>query len=188
MPYASFRLLIVLFVSALAGCSGTKYEPPRDRLNTIDHGGQVFGPEEEWKEGEFSFPAYPAASSLLRFEISGPSYNLHYVDPDSITIGTDGVVRYSVVVKTPSGVENISFEGIRCEEGQWKAYAFGRHGKWQAARDAQWRTVPYQSLEGYRHALFRTYFCPDGLPRRSPEEIIASIKRQYQAGPLQKHR
>jgi hypothetical protein len=173
---------------AVGGCAGSKYEPPRDRLNSIDTGGQVFGPDEEWKEAQFSLPPYPRESSLLPFEISGPSYNLHYLDPQSISVGTDGVVRYTLVVKTSSNVENVSFEGIRCEEAQWKAYAFGRQGQWVPARDAQWRKVAYQSLEGYRHALFRTYFCPDGLPRRSAQEIVASVKRQYQAGPLQKHR
>lgn len=172
----------------IGGCAGAKYEPQVDRQYTIDTGGQVFGRDDEWKEAAFSLPAYPQDADLLQFESANPAYNTHFVDEKSLSIGPDGVVRYSLVVKTPAGVDNISFEGIRCEERQWKAYAFGRRGEWVPARNPQWRTVARQSLEDFRFALYRDYFCPDGFPRRNTEEIVAFIKRQFQAGPLQERK
>jgi hypothetical protein len=86
-------------------------------------------------------------------------------------------------------VENISYEGIRCEERQWKAYAFGRRDRtWSPAREAMWQRVAQTSAENFRFTLYRSYFCPDGLPRRKAEEAIAEIKRQYRAGPLHEGR
>jgi hypothetical protein len=184
MPHARNVLLIALFCTTLGGCSGAKYEPPPDHRYTIDTGGQIFGEDEEWKEAEFSLPPYPQESDLLPFDILGQSHNTHFVDQKSISIGPDGVVRYTLVLKTPSGAENVTFEGMRCEEQRWKSYANGRRGTWVPARDAQWRPVARKSLEDYRYSLYRSYFCPDGLPRRETQDIIAEIKRQYQAGPM----
>lgn len=185
MRRAERWVAVVLVGGALAGCSGAKYEAPRDRNNTIDPGGQVFAPGEAWKEDPITIPAYPEAANLLPFEISGPTDDAHLIDSRSISIGKDGVVRYTVLVRTPTGVENVSYEGIRCEEREWKAYAYGRRdGTWALAREPGWRRVARQKADDFRYALYRDYFCPDGLPRRTAQEVVASIKRQYQAGPL----
>lgn len=183
------RALIFAVAAALAGCAGAKYEAPRDRYNTIDTGGQVFGPKEEWKEGEVTIPAFPQDADLLPFDIAGPAESAYYVDVQSISIGKDGVVRYTVVVRNPAGVENVSYEGIRCEERQWKPYAFGRRDRtWAGAREATWQRVAQTSVENFRFTLYRSYFCPDGLPTRKAEEAVAEIKRQYRAGPLHEGR
>lgn len=183
------RLLACALAAALVGCAGGKYEAPRDRYNTIDTGGQVFGPKEKWKEGEFTIPPFPEAADLLPFDIAGPSDNVYYVDARSISIGADGVVRYTLLARNPAGVENISYEGIHCEEREWKPYAFGRRDRtWASVREATWQRVAQTSVENFRYTLYRSYLCPGGLPTRKAEEAIAAIKRQYQAGPLHEGR
>ena len=41
----------------------------------------------------------------------------------SLTVGTDGVVRYTVVVTSPAGARNVNYEGIRCDTYEWRLYA-----------------------------------------------------------------
>ena len=79
-----------------------------------------------------------------------------------MSAGSDGVVRYSVVVKSPAGAETISFEGMRCTTGERKLYAFGRAdgkggGAWSRNRNAKWE--PIQTRNDFRGELFYHYFC-----------------------------
>jgi hypothetical protein len=179
----------VLACAAMSGCAGGKYEPPKDRYNTIDTGGQVFAPEEAWKEGEVTIPSYPQVADLLPFDVSGPADNAYFLDARSISIGADGVVRYTLLARLPAGVENVTYEGIRCEERQWKPYAFGRRdGTWAPARDATWQPVTQKSVDDFRFSLYRDYLCRKGLPPRKAEEAVAEIRRQYRAGPLHEGR
>jgi hypothetical protein len=174
---------------ALGGCAGAKYEAPRDRYNTIDTGGQVFLPEEEWKEDEVTLPSYPEEANLLPFDIFGPTDKTYYVDTQSLSIGADGVVRYTVLARLPTGMENMAYEGIRCEAREWKPYAYGQRDRtWAHSREAKWRPVARQSVDDFRFTLYRSYLCPDGFPRRRPEEVVAEIRRQYRAGPLHEGR
>ena len=55
-----------------------------------------------WKEQQSELPAYPQKASLLDVNIStaGLSYEL-YIDPLSVKIGDDSVVRYTVVLISP---------------------------------------------------------------------------------------
>jgi hypothetical protein len=177
--------LCALSAMAVGGCAGSKYEPPRERYDT----GQVSLPEEKWKEGEVTLPSYPEEADLLRFDVFGPTANAYFLDTRSLSIGKDGVVRYTLLARAPSEVENVAYEGIRCEVREWKAYAFGRRDRtWAPSRDAAWRPVVRQSVDEFRFTLYRNYLCPDGLPRRKAEDVIAEIRRQYRAGPLEDRR
>ena len=77
-------------------------------------------------ETDVKLPPLPKPENLLAFEHSSANTNRFFIDADSIVIGTDGIVRYTMVVKSPSGAENVSYEGIRCETTEQKFYAFGR--------------------------------------------------------------
>lgn len=82
----------------------------------------------------------------------------YYVDPASVSVGDDRIVRYVLVARSPSGVENVSFEGIRCP-GEYRVYALGRpDGSW-AGRAAAWRPIPRDPRVS-QNALSRQYFCP----------------------------
>jgi len=181
--------LCAIVAGALGGCGGSEYQNPRERHGTIDTGGQIFGPKRKWEEGPVTLPAYPEQANFLRFDIFGPSRSTYYLDTRSISIGTDGVARYTLLARSQEGVENVTYEGIHCEERRWRPYAYGRGDRtWLPARDAQWQAVARQKVDDFRFTLYRTYFCPDGYPRRAPEEVIAEIRRQYQAGPLDERR
>jgi CNP1-like family len=128
-------------------------------------------------ELEVKLPALPKAANLLEFQPSAASNNRFYVDAESINVGTDGIVRYTLVVKSPSGAENISHEGIRCDTLEQKYYAFGRSdGTWANARASKWRPIVYKDVNRHHSVLYTDYFCPDGSPVRAVADAIQRFK------------
>jgi hypothetical protein len=109
--------------------------------------------------------------------LSAANTNHFFIDGESINIGDDGVVRFTMVVKSPSGAENISYEGIRCETTEQKFYAFGRRdGTWSNARSPTWRKIQYKDVNRQWATLYSYYFCPDGSPIASAKDAIQRFK------------
>jgi hypothetical protein len=117
-----------------------------------------------WKEVQASIPPYPKVENLIPFVVSAATRNKYFIDFPSVSVGADGVVRYTVVVKSAAGAETVSFEGMRCESGERKLYAFGPR------RRPGWRRMVAQSLRpldaikgrqqtGYHRELYFHYFC-----------------------------
>lgn len=145
---------------------------PRSELEDED------GNKKRWRELEVKLPPYPKAGTIIAFDVSAASSNRFYIDPESISVGGDGVVRYTVVVRSPGGAENISYEGIRCETREQKYYAFGRRdGSWANARTSDWRYIEYKDINRQHGVLYLDYFCPDRRkPLGSPKDIIQRFK------------
>ena len=139
-------------------------------------------PEEEgtktWAELEVKLPPIPKAQNLISFEVSAASRNRFYIDLESISIGSDGVARYTLVIKGSGGGENISYEGMRCETREQKYYAFGRRdGGWSNARSSEWRRIEYRDINRQHGVLYVDYFCPDGkIPVKSAAEAVNRFK------------
>jgi hypothetical protein len=122
-------------------------------------------------------PAMPKSENLLEFQASAASTSHYFIDAPSISIEKDGTVRYTLVVKGSGGGENISYEAIRCDTLEQKAFAFGRrNGTWANAKESAWRKIQYKTGNLQYAVLYTDYFCPDGKPIRSPKDAIAAFK------------
>ncbi|MBI3042826.1 MAG: CNP1-like family protein [Betaproteobacteria bacterium] len=130
-----------------------------------------------WKEIEAKIPPYPATASLVAFDAGGASPHRFFVDARSLSIGDDGVVRYTLVIKTAGGATNVTFEGIRCDTRQQKVYALGRaDGSWARARNPEWRRIEYHDVNRHHITLYADYFCVDGEPMRSVKEALQLLR------------
>lgn len=139
-----------------------------------------FDDEKPWAEVEAQLPPYPKQENLLPVFVSAATANKFYVDAASISAGEDGVVRYSLVVESPAGATNVSFEGIRCASRERKLYAFGRkEGAWSKARFAKWEPISYKDRNRQHHMLYDDFFCPDGIIVKNPQEAVDLLKRAY---------
>jgi hypothetical protein len=129
-----------------------------------------------WREQETKLPRYPAPEHLLRFN-TGPASRLEFfVDRDSLSVGEDGVVRFTVVAKSDSAA-NVSYEGIRCAYRERKVYAFGRpDGTWHPARDPQWVRIGPPMTDLHRFVLWNDYFCPQRAPIRTAGEGLDALR------------
>jgi hypothetical protein len=134
-------------------------------------------------ELEAQLPPAPRPENLLPFFVSAATDNLFFVDSLSISRGEDGVVRYTLVVKSSSGATNISYEGMRCGTSEVKRYAFGRpDGGWGKARNVRWEKISYKDLNRHHHMLHDDFFCPRGIVVRTAEEAVNALKRGEHPG------
>ena len=142
----------------------------------------LFGakPEEEkqWIENESALPAFPASHNLIPFEVSPVTRNKHYVDVTSISVAKDDVVRYTVIVEAPSGAKNISFEGMRCDTGERRIYAYGHaDGTWSPAKNTSWQEINFISSFSYQKVLYEEFFCPPGNYAKTAAEAVMNLRR-----------
>lgn len=130
-----------------------------------------------WTEGEYVQPGPPKADSLRAFFVSSASPNEFLIDESSIAVGADGVVRYVLVIRSPSGVESVTFEGIRCANWGRRMYATGRtSGEWAATRNGDWEPIVDNAYNRPRAALAQDYFCDGEAPPRNREEVLRRLR------------
>lgn len=134
-------------------------------------------PSRSIEEGA-SLPAFPRQENLIEFYVSAAASNRFYIDATSLSVGTDGVVRYALVVKTAGGATNISFEGIRCSSGEYQILATGHSdGTWAQTRADAWRPIENKPINRHHAALNRDFFCPDGLPVADVAAGVDALRR-----------
>lgn len=159
------RLLLLLLL--LAGCGSAPQERSDWERQNIDR--------EERREELAVLPAYPRKDALLEFPASAASAFRFFVDGASIKPGADGVVRYVLVARSPAGVENVSYEGIRCATGEHRRYAVGQaDGSW-GGRPGAWRVID-TSQQPWLRALHRYYFCAQSVPIRDSAEGVRALR------------
>jgi hypothetical protein len=138
--------------------------------------------KQPWKEIEARIPTYPRPESLLPFEGGGASPHRYFIDSQSLSIGEDEVVRYTLVVRTAGGATNVSFEGMRCEDRQHKYYATGRaDGSWERARNPQWRRIEAKEINRHHNVLYQDYLCVG--PARSPASGVRDVLQRLRYAP-----
>lgn len=135
--------------------------------------------KKSWGEIEPQLPVPPKAENLVAFYVSATTDNQFYIDRKSLSVGEEGVVRYTLVVVTPSGARNVSYEGIRCETGELRLYAFGRgDGSWGKSRGSHWLSIDGSVTRNRHHvALFSEYFCPVGGVAARAVDILRALDR-----------
>lgn len=134
--------------------------------------------ERNWTEGEQKLPLYPKSENLIEFEASAANPFRFFVDSLSIAAGKDGAVRYTLVARSSSGNDNVSYNGLRCKTNAHKVYANGRSDKtWAVARESGWKELQPKTVSRQHFALMRDFFCPAGSPIASAQEGISALRR-----------
>lgn len=133
--------------------------------------------EKPWSEIEVQLPAFPSEENLIPFQVGAVRDRQFFVDGASISIGSDEVIRFSVVVVSPSGARNISYEGMRCVTGERRLYAFGRSDRtWSKARSNNWIKIKGSGNQ-YPVALFVDYFCSVGTRTiMTPDDAVRALR------------
>jgi len=136
----------------------------------------LFG-DSEWKESEA--PPPPAFSQDKLVDIEMPRYSsLKFgVDPNTIKVTGDGVVRYVVVATNKEGGGfNAFYEGVHCGTDEYKTYArFTSNGTWEAVENPEWKRISDRSSR-YTQALAYQGLCRGHAPRASVGEMIQFLK------------
>ena len=137
---------------------------------------QIFS-QQDWVESPV--PPAPTFSTTKLVPIVMPRYmTLEFgVDPTTIVITGDGVVRYVVVARNPSGsAVNAFYEGVRCATAEVKVYARSTGTEWETATDPQWKPLRFVN-SSYSKALATQGLCGGAAPRTSVREIVQHLER-----------
>lgn len=131
---------------------------------------------EAWKEGAVTLPPYPESGDLLEVPIDLRGYDF-FIDTKHLTLGKDGVTRYTAVIRSASRAENVFFEGIHCITQEYRGYGYGSSdGKIHALTESEWRPVHGADTFGYRYQLARFYLCDQNTLPLEPEKAIERIR------------
>jgi hypothetical protein len=132
--------------------------------------------EKTWEEQKSELPAFPKDDNLKEVNVGPVTSFRFFVDASSVDVGTDGVVRFTLVARSQSGATNVSFEGIRCQTQERKMYAVGRSdGTWAQARDPRWSSLARQYINPVHTVLIEDYFCPLRVVVGSTKEAVDAI-------------
>jgi CNP1-like family len=141
---------------------------------------QFVADDPDWKESEVPPPPVFDLKRLVQVEVFARSELKWGVDPNTIVISKDGIVRYIVVAQSPSGVVNAMYEGIRCNKGEFRTYA--RHNAdsgWVMLSGSEWKAIRSAVSTGHLSALARQGLCDDSAP---PTDVREAVRRLRAGG------
>ena len=132
-----------------------------------------------WQEIAVQLPAAPQARDLLPFYVSATATQSFAIDAKSLSTGSDGVVRYTLIAESPGGAKNITYEGIRCGSFERKIYAMGQpDGNWSRSRRNQWERIAQNAANRHHSVLAREYFCENSAVAGTAQQMRERIRQQ----------
>lgn len=156
----------LVFLAALAGCSAAPPQSDWERAYLAS----------AWQEEEVAPPAYPSHDKLIELKVPEAAGFRFFVDSGTLSVGEDGVVRYVALARSPSGAENVSFEGLRCATREYRIYAVGHPDRHWSGRSSAWQSVGTATAR-WRTLLQREYFCRNKEPIRDTAEGVRALRK-----------
>jgi hypothetical protein len=138
---------------------------------------QLVPEDPDWKESEVPPPPVFDTSKLVAFDVDTKGSVRWGIDPATIKIGNDGVVRYVVVAQGSGNAVQGIYQAIRCTTGDFKVYA--RHNPssgWQAATDPQWRSIFDPMPSRHPLALARQGICTGKSATSTVDGMVRALK------------
>lgn len=133
---------------------------------------QVFG---EWSEGAVPDAPPLRSDALVPIDIKGSELGFG-VDPASISVGKDGVVRFVFIATSRSGTVNAFYEGVHCARATYRLYARHTPGRGWRPVEADWKPLN-EDLEGrLAYQVARAGVCSGRVPGGTPAQIVQALK------------
>jgi len=133
--------------------------------------------EKVWTEAAAVPPASFSTEALLPFEVMKASALTYGIDPNTLTVGEDGVVRYVMVARSTSGALNVLYQGIRCATAETKTYGrLSDKGTWNASPDADWQALSFRGPNRPAMILARQGVCEGRTIMGNTQKILATLK------------
>lgn len=137
-------------------------------------------PNRDWREAEVPPPPPLRTERLVPFTPSVHSQLRFGVDPDSVTLGSDRVIRYVIVAQGDGGALNAWYEGLRCATAQVKTYAHWNPGPppgWRVNPEPAWRNLGGEFASRPAVALARGGFCDGATPNGRPADMLRALRQ-----------
>jgi hypothetical protein len=119
-------------------------------------------------------PPAPRKENLIEFYVGPTATFRYFIDAASLSVFyKQKEIRYVVIARSPSGVDNVSYEALRCT-GEHRTIAVGQSdGAWRE-RAGDW--MPVRPGTGWASVLMRQFFCPHNDPIQSVREGVEALR------------
>jgi CNP1-like family len=99
------------------------------------------------------------------------------IDPETLSIGRDGVVRYVVVATGSGGAQTILYEAIRCSTAQYRRLArYSAGGGWTVLNDSEWVSLHGRLPSVHPLQIARSGICVGATPNQSPADMVRDLR------------
>lgn len=180
------RLLFAAVSLLLLGAVAAAPAPAQDSfIDKYEGDAPLTGGRDDWSElKKIDFPPVPRDDDLVALSLGavGGRYD-YFIDPSSISLGSDEVTRYTVVLESGSGVRNIYYEGIHCETSRTKTYGYAsRGGEFRPLAAPSWKRVYAEGPFAYRTVLEKEFVCDaKGWPLE-PKQVRGRLAQHKSSG------
>ena len=180
---AALALLAVFMLGLIGPAEAVRR---RDQENPITNAPE--SEDDKAVELDIAPPAYPKDSKLTEFTLRGQTANRFFIDPTTLSLEKDRIIRFAMVIKSPTGETNVRYAGLRCSKREWKDYAFGRaDGTWAKDEDAEWQPIQELIWNNYQRTLYKDYFCVGGVlgtkPAGDASKLVKLLKNPPKPDP-----
>jgi hypothetical protein len=131
----------------------------------------------EWAESEAPPPPALRTDGLVTIEVSGGSDLRWAIDPQSVVVGPDRIVRY-VVVATTASATNAAYEGINCDRAEYRVYARSGGQGWRPVETA-WKSLFEGAEARHVRAIATGGACQGHAPNGSAAQIMRDLRTPH---------
>lgn len=130
----------------------------------------------EWTEADVPPPPTFQIDKLVSVDVDAQGSLRYGIDPATLSIGKDGVLRYVMVARSPGGAMTAMYEGLRCGTAEHKLYARYNDARWTPVASPTWQSLFESSRMRYPLALARQGGCDSKAPPTSVDEVVRKLK------------
>lgn len=170
------RALLCLLVTAALPASAQNTNDPRDAKTGGKGDYERQQEERNFKDLKVALPAAPKPENLIEFFPIASSRFRFFVDAASLFV-SEGLIRYTLIARSSSGYDNVSYEGLRCRADLFRVYARFNDGRWSREADSDWKPIESQSVQRWHNELRDRYFCPIHASILSKAEGLDALRR-----------
>lgn len=131
-----------------------------------------------WQEAAVKPPATFSTDQLQAIDVSAGTALSYGIDPKSLSVGEDGVVRYVLVARSSSGALNVLYQGVRCQTGEMKTYGRWNNNasSWNVNAKEEWHELSFSGFTRPAMLLARSGICEGRTINGSPQKILHTLK------------
>jgi hypothetical protein len=131
-----------------------------------------------WQEAPSNPPASWSAERAVEFRLDAQTSLRYAIDPQTLTVGEDGVVRYVFIARSSSGAINALYEGIRCQTAEVKVYARWDPDarEWRSNPTEPWRALEFRGVTRRAMQMARGGLCDGTMANRSTAAMLDALR------------
>ena len=132
---------------------------------------------ESWAESTITLPLTFSVDKLQTFELGQRSALTYGIDPNTLSVGADGVVRYVLVARSERGALNVLYQGLRCQTAEVKTYGrWDNRSSWNTDSKDGWQPLASKGFTQPSLVLARSGVCEGRTVNGTPQNILRTLK------------